>query len=711
MERLFPEVSSLEKMDETRIGRYVIQKEIGRGGQSRAYLAHDPAIERTVAIKQIRAATELQEDSRDEFVARFLQEARVAGTLSHPNIVSIHDLGEDKNGPYIVMEFVDGQTLNELIEGSDGLDQETVTRIFLQICAGLSFAHEHGVVHRDVKPANIMLTKDGQVKLLDFGIARVATAHLTQTGTLLGTPSYMSPEQIQGQKVDLRSDIFSLGIVLFEVLTARLPFGGQNPTTMIFRIVSDPHSPLAEIDASLAGVFGAIIDRCLEKSPVDRYQGCRELAADLCVLLPDESRPDHPFDTTMGTAAAISRSLEADAGDNATLVAGSGGGMVPETQLAVEAPGSSFPLSPRSLAMVGGAVAVVLLLAVFLVVSRLGPDETDVSPATAADLEALEISPATQLLREARAALEDGKLVGEDRDDALFLAGDALELGEPAAREVVDQVRERLREQTLREARNARPETAVASYDRFLTYFPGDEQMQTLREQMSGQIVQADRLREVEDLAAQGQAALADGDLDTAAENFQRILRAAPNDSYAAHMLGRTQAARGELESARRYLERAVSLSPLDPTMQMDLADVLERLHQYDAAAAAVHRAIGLGAGKASGAEVLKARLRKLEVKKELADLLPIRAEGKHTHFLRRSCKGQLTVTSDSIEFQPEENSEHAFQFDLKKLQSFRTEKQSLAISSPEGKKYNFDDLPEDAVAALAKLQQVLDKG
>ena len=201
-------------MEETQIGRYVILKEIGRGGQSRAYLARDPAIERTVAIKQIRAVTELPEETRAEFVTRFLREARVAGTLSHPNIVSIYDMGEGEAGPYIVMEFVDGETLDGIIERSNPADRQAVIPIFLQICSGLSFAHQHGVVHRDVKPANIMLTRDGLVKLVDFGIARMASTNLTQTGTLLGTPSYMSPEQIRGEKVDQRADIFSLGIVL-----------------------------------------------------------------------------------------------------------------------------------------------------------------------------------------------------------------------------------------------------------------------------------------------------------------------------------------------------------------------------------------------------------------------------------------------------------------------------------------------------------------
>ena len=498
-------------MEETQIGRYVILKEIGRGGQSRAYLARDPAIERTVAIKQIRAVTELPEETRAEFVTRFLQEARVAGTLSHPNIVSIYDMGEGEDGPYIVMEFVDGQTLDGIIERSNPADRQAVIPICLQICSGLSFAHQHGVVHRDVKPANIMLTRDGLVKLVDFGIARMASTNLTQTGTLLGTPSYMSPEQIRGEKVDQRADIFSLGIVLYEVLTGRLPFEGENPTTMIFRIVNDPHPPLGAVDAALAGDFGPIIDRCLEKSAVDRYQDCHELAEDLSRLLPGDGAGEDLFDKTMGTAAAISRawSETTEIDSAATLVGGS-----QETLLA---------------------------------------------------------------------------------------------------------------------------ETAVTTYEGFLSYFPEDEPMMALKEQMKGRIAQASQLRQVENLAVRGQTALAEGKLDEAARIFERILRAAPNDAYAARMLGKTHAANGDVASARRYLERAVSLSPLDPTVQLNLADVLEPLGEYEAAATAIQRAIGLGAAETAGPGVLEARLEALKVRKELKSLLPLQSNGRHTHFLKRS--------------------------------------------------------------------------
>ena len=617
-----------------------------------------------------------------------------------------------KPAPYIVMEFVDGETLDGIIERSDPRDKQTIIPIFLQICSGLSFAHQHEVVHRDVKPANIMLTRDGLVKLVDFGVARVASTHLTETGTLLGTPSYMSPEQIQGEKVDQRSDIFSLGIVLYEVLTGRLPFEGKNPTTMIFRIVNDPHLPLAEIDAALAGDFGPIIDRCLEKSVTDRYQDCRELAQDLSHLHPGDSAGENLFDTTMGTAAAIStaRSGSPETDTNATWVDSSQETMMAATAVARGETEWSLPVSRKTLGIIGGAAAPVLILVALLVAANFGSEDPE-SLTTGSQVESVEtVASRQELLRQARAALEAGRLAGEEQDDALHLAQNALAQGETTAQEVIDEVQERLREQTLGQARRKAPRAAVMAYDGFLAYFPDDEQMMALKEQMQGRIAQAKQLRQVENLAVRGQSALAEGNLDEAERNFERILRTAPKDSYAAHMLGKTHAAKGDLASARRYLERAVSLSPLDPTVQMDLADVLERLEEYDTAAAAIHRAIRLGAAEAAGAGVLEVRLAKLEVRKELSSLLPIQSDSKHVHFLRRSCRGTLTVTADSIAYKPDKNEDHAFQFQLKDLRSFKAEKGALAISGPDGKKYNFDDLPEETSQTLGKLQQLLDE-
>ena len=700
-------------MEETQIGRYVILKEIGRGGQSRAYLARDPAIERTVAIKQIRAVTELPEETRAEFVTRFLREARVAGTLSHPNIVSIYDMGEGEAGPYIVMEFVDGETLDGIIERSNPADRQAVIPIFLQICSGLSFAHQHGVVHRDVKPANIMLTRDGLVKLVDFGIARMASTNLTQTGTLLGTPSYMSPEQIRGEKVDQRADIFSLGIVLYEVLTGRLPFEGENPTTMIFRIVNDPHPPLGEVDAALAGDFGPIIDRCLEKSAVDRYQDCHELAEDLSRLLPGDGAGEDLFDKTMGTAAAISRtwSETTEIDSAATLVGGSQETLLAETAVARGETRWNIPLSGKTLGILGGAAAAVLILVALLVAANLGSEDSEALMAGSEGESVETASPPQQLLREALAALDAGRLVGEGQDDALYLAQNALALGETTAQEMIDLVQEQLREQTLREVRNATPRAAVTTYEGFLSYFPEDEPMMALKEQMKGRIAQASQLRQVENLAVRGQTALAEGKLDEAARIFERILRAAPNDAYAARMLGKTHAAKGDVASARRYLERAVSLAPLDPTVQLNLADVLEPLGEYEAAATAIQRAIGLGAAETAGPGVLEARLEALKVRKELKSLLPLQSNGRHTHFLKRSCRGILTVTADSIEYVPERKQDHAFQFRLDDLQSFEVGPGLLAISGPGGKKYNFDELASDATQTLSKLQLLLDAG
>ena len=230
----------------------------------------------------------------------------MAGTLSHPNIVSIYDMGEGEDGPYIVMEFVDGQTLDGIIERSNPADRQAVIPFACNL-QRIEFRPSARGVHRDVKACQYHADQrwTGKTSRLRNRSNGFHKPHANRHAA--GTPSYMSPEQIRGEKVDQRADIFSLGIVLYEVLTGRLPFEGENPTTMIFRIVNDPHPPLGAVDAALAGDFGPIIDRCLEKSAVDRYQDCHELAEDLSRLLPGDGAGEDLFDKTMGTAAAISK--------------------------------------------------------------------------------------------------------------------------------------------------------------------------------------------------------------------------------------------------------------------------------------------------------------------------------------------------------------------------------------------------------------------
>jgi serine/threonine protein kinase len=263
------------------VGRYEILKEIGQGGQSTAYKARDPKIDRIVAIKQMRSMGRIDPSLHQEFVTRFMREAQAAGRLSHPNIAVIYDVGDINGEPYIAMEYIDGTHLGEILMREFPLSLDRVVQIFSQLCTGLEYAHKNGIIHRDIKPANIMLTQDGQVKIVDFGIAKLSSSNLTQTGYILGTPSYMSPELIMGKAIDHRSDIFSVGVMLYETLTSQLPFVGHNPTTIIYKIVHEAHPPVFHQQPTLPSEVEAIVQKALAKNPEQRYQNCSELMVDL----------------------------------------------------------------------------------------------------------------------------------------------------------------------------------------------------------------------------------------------------------------------------------------------------------------------------------------------------------------------------------------------------------------------------------------------
>lgn len=260
------------------VGRYEIIGELGRGAMGVVYKAKDPTIGRTVALKTMRIDVHGLETA--EMVRRFQNEARAAGVLSHPNIVTIYDAGEQDGIFYIAMEFIEGTTLHELIAEYRMLPAEEVVQYSRQICRGLDYAHSHGIVHRDVKPANIMITANGTVKIMDFGIAK-AGGSMTSTGQVLGTPNYMSPEQVKGRPLDGRSDLFSFGVILYEMLTGEKPFVGQNVTTIIYKIVNETPIAPRDLDVTVHPGLSAIVTRALAKSPDDRYQSGAELVYDL----------------------------------------------------------------------------------------------------------------------------------------------------------------------------------------------------------------------------------------------------------------------------------------------------------------------------------------------------------------------------------------------------------------------------------------------
>ncbi|MDX1583366.1 MAG: protein kinase [Thermoanaerobaculia bacterium] len=272
-----------------KLGRYEIIRELGKGARGIVYLAKDPLIGRLVALKTIRVGANFDEDEAREFQERFVREAQAAGILSHPNIVTVHDIGTDEEtgNSFIAMEYVEGRNLKEILNQARPFSPEDAAEVLSQIAEALAFAHRKGIVHRDVKPANIIIRDDRSAKITDFGIAKIAShvANLTMTGQFLGTPNYMSPEQVKGGSIDGRSDIFALGVVLYEALTRQKPFGGDSLTTISYKIVHEQFARPSEIDPRIPEAFDEVVERCLQKNPADRYQSGSEVAEDLRMIL------------------------------------------------------------------------------------------------------------------------------------------------------------------------------------------------------------------------------------------------------------------------------------------------------------------------------------------------------------------------------------------------------------------------------------------
>ena len=286
-------------------GRYEIVGELGRGAMGVVYKAADPVIGRTVAVKTIKLSAEGTGLTRPELLARFQTEARAAGLLTHPNIVVVFDAGEEDGLYYIIMELVEGRSLQALLDDGHSFPLPRVLRIMEQACSALQFAHERNVVHRDIKPANLMLTGDDTVKVTDFGTAKILQfGTVQQTAHVMGTPSYMSPEQVKGRAVDGRSDIFSLGVMLYEMVTGEKPFPGQNITTVIYKIVNEEPVPPKQVDPTIHAGISAVVMRALAKDPDTRYQSCREMLEDLHNYRSLSAAPGNPHSTMIMSADA-----------------------------------------------------------------------------------------------------------------------------------------------------------------------------------------------------------------------------------------------------------------------------------------------------------------------------------------------------------------------------------------------------------------------
>ena len=291
-------------MDRKTIGRYEILDELGRGAMGTVFRARDPVMGRVVALKSILSAT-LTGDQAQEFRERFFREARAAGTLAHPGIVPVFDVGEDDGVPFLVMEYVQGRTLAAAVKQGERYTLDQVCEIGRQLADALGYAHRHGVIHRDIKPANILMTSREiygveRPRIADFGVAKMAGEDLTGTGQLLGTPAFMPPELFTGAPVDGRTDLFSLGVILYRLATAEQPFPGETLTAVSYKVVHTEAIPPSKLNPAISPQLEAVILKCLAKNPDQRYQTGEELAADLAALQ-HGAQPSNAY----ATAAAL----------------------------------------------------------------------------------------------------------------------------------------------------------------------------------------------------------------------------------------------------------------------------------------------------------------------------------------------------------------------------------------------------------------------
>jgi serine/threonine-protein kinase len=318
-------------MEPRTLGRYELLAELGKGAMGVVYRANDPLLDRQVAIKTVSMSLDPQEMA--EYEGRFYQEAKAVGSLNHPNIVTVYDVGKSGNLAYMAMEFLQGEELRALMATGQPLPVARAVDIAAQVAEGLAYAHQNGVVHRDVKPANIMLSVTGRCKITDFGIARMRSAEVkTQTGIVLGSPRYMSPEQVAGKRAEPRSDIFSLGVILYEMLTGRPPFTGEDVTSVMFQIMNLVPPPPSSLNARVPEVLDFIVAKAIAKVLDDRYASAELLAKDLrevakqidtTVHMLTATRPPVPPRLDPDAAQALIRSIpdtrRADAAELSTL--------------------------------------------------------------------------------------------------------------------------------------------------------------------------------------------------------------------------------------------------------------------------------------------------------------------------------------------------------------------------------------------------------
>jgi serine/threonine-protein kinase len=428
----------------TKLGKYEIRRELGSGAMGVVYEAFDTSIERIVALKTIRR-DQVDGAEAEEAIGRFRREAKAAGRLNHPNIVAIYDFGEDAGTMYIAMEFVAGRELKSYFEKDERFPMREIVRIMGQLLDALDYSHINGVVHRDIKPANIILLPDGQVKVADFGIARIESSQYTQAGTVLGTPAYMSPEQFMGQIVDGRSDIFSAGVVLYQFLTGERPFTG-GATTIMHKVLHEKPPAPSMLSVQVPKLFDAVIEKAMAKRPEDRFEIARLFAQ--AIVLAAEGKPSAELDKLLGADsdatvintdsqktvvnvpdAPTARQAPASGGDGGwkTVGGGSGGGAGDGTApsaapAAAPRPAANAPVKKKksaALPILGALVAILACIgiAIALVVPKI---KSAVSPEATADA----VDKSKQIPSQVAAALAAAKKLSKDDADDDEPAGD-----------------------------------------------------------------------------------------------------------------------------------------------------------------------------------------------------------------------------------------------------------------------------------------------
>jgi serine/threonine-protein kinase len=555
----------------SKLGRYDVIGELGKGAMGVVYLARDPLIGRLVALKTFRTAFGIDGEEIDQFRRRFLREAQSAGILSHPNIVTVHDVVEasPEGATFIAMEYVRGVDLKDLLRRGERLTLGRVADIVEEVAEALDYAHSRGVVHRDVKPANIILTEEGRVKITDFGIARLNTSNLTQEGQLLGTPNYMAPEQILGHEVDHRADVFSLGVVLFELLTRHKPFAGDNLTMVSHRIAFDDYTPPRELGAELPPDVEAVLRKALHKEPAARYQSAGEMARELRVAVAlsrlgelDEAGPSSQVEPPALAGSGAGWEAGAASGGEDGEPPESGGAEPTAGAAATGAETSEGPGSPST----GGAAppppspspgAAPEPMAAEASMPRSSPPERQ-PPASPAQRRRASATASSSSRRRSAARILGAALAGS-AVIALLLWSQWPEPVEVPAASALDERRVEIlallrRAQELRAAGDPlAAATVLRSAERLAPGHPGiarrrAEAEREARERSSS----AELARRVGEQLELGRAALAAGRLGEASSAAQQALAFEPGSAAAAELLAAVAARRGRARAPAR---------------------------------------------------------------------------------------------------------------------------------------------------------------